>query len=646
MRKINLLLVFILILGLITSCSTDTPTTNEDPNNTPAAEIQPTNTPTTNAGAPSKGLTVCLGQEPNTLFPFADPNTAAKTILGTMYDGPIDVFSTGDQPVILEKLPSAGNQDVQVITTPAKKGTKVVDINGDVVSLDIGRTILPTGCRDESCAIVYDGRSDIEMDQMLITYRLNSNIEWSDGTALTAEDYIFAFNVAKDPASLGSKFVVSRTFSYETLDTHSVQWWGIPGYLADDPAKVLLQPLPKAQLASYSVNEMMTKTGKEILPISWGPYILEEWSAGNYVHLVKNLNYFKSGEGLPYFEELNFLFVDSPQEAITALISKKCDILDSSTSIEGELPFLQELQKNEFANVITSTTPMMETIDFRIGPSGITIVDPGLKDPFSDVNIRQAVAYCIDRRTIVDSVLLGQTEIPDSYVPPTHPNYSDSGKQYTFDTLQGNSILELAGWVRDEAKENSPRIARGIIGIPEGTQLVFNYMTTDTPLRRRVSEMVASSLAQCGIGVDIHYVEPSKFYAQTAEGSLFGRNFDLVEYSTGSYDKTDPCLRLMASQNPTTTNKWFGSNISGYSNPDFDALCSQAINDAGQSDTSLISSGNAQQIYANDLPSIPLFLRMKVIASQKNICNISLDPYSPNDLWNIENFKIGSDCQQ
>ena len=83
----------------------------------PSAQVEtPTIPPETPIPLPSptpapQNLTVCLGAEPNTLYPFGGPNAAARSVLASIYDGPIDMVGYEYQPVILSQLPSIENGD-------------------------------------------------------------------------------------------------------------------------------------------------------------------------------------------------------------------------------------------------------------------------------------------------------------------------------------------------------------------------------------------------------------------------------------------------------------------------------------------------------------------------------------------------------
>ena len=209
-----------LILGLVflVACgqkippvptSTPTPTKQSTPSATPV---------------PPRLLTVCLGQEPVSLYPVDNPSTAARSVLAAIYDGPIDTNSYGYQPVILKRIPNIKNGDAQLFIKSFYIGDEVVDASGTPVTLEVGVKIHPAGCREDACAIVYDGKSEVQMDQMQVTFSMLAGLTWSDGQPLTAEDSVYAYQVAADPSTSGSKYLVDSTQSYEAVDKSTVQW--------------------------------------------------------------------------------------------------------------------------------------------------------------------------------------------------------------------------------------------------------------------------------------------------------------------------------------------------------------------------------------------------------------------------------------
>src|SRR5574341_1216513 len=102
---------------------------------TPEAPATAVLTPTPEA---PRALTICLGEEPNTLFPFAAPNDAARSVLAAIDDGPIDTISYEYQPVILQKMPSLADGDAQISPADVKAGDVIVDAAGNLTTLASG----------------------------------------------------------------------------------------------------------------------------------------------------------------------------------------------------------------------------------------------------------------------------------------------------------------------------------------------------------------------------------------------------------------------------------------------------------------------------------------------------------------------------
>ncbi len=111
-KLLFLLFVVIVPILLVSACNLNIPNPNISPTPTPAPTASSTGEINSPAPEPTatrvlpRAVTVCLGQEPNSLYPLGSLNSAARSVLGAIYDGPIDIFTNGYQPVILEKIPS------------------------------------------------------------------------------------------------------------------------------------------------------------------------------------------------------------------------------------------------------------------------------------------------------------------------------------------------------------------------------------------------------------------------------------------------------------------------------------------------------------------------------------------------------------
>jgi peptide/nickel transport system substrate-binding protein len=617
---------------------------------TPVPTTEPPSLPTPTATpVPSRTLTICLGEEPNTLYPLGGPNAAARSVLEALYDGPIDVVGYNYQPTILVRVPTIKSGDALIESDPVQAGELIVDVSGNLVPLATGVRVHPAGCRSNDCAITYDGVSPLELDQMIVTFTLLENLVWSDGEPLTSDDSIFAYTIAKDVATPGSKFLSDRTQLYEATDETHVQWWGVPGFIDPTYFTNFWAPLPRHAWGELAVADLPQVDIVARTPLGWGPYVLEEWLAGDRLTLTKNLRYFRADRNLPVFDTLVFRIVPDPNAAMSDLVAGNCDLLDPTINLDGQLSLLLQMEKDKQAQVLTSTTNTIEWLGLGITPAtyddGYTTTPPlDRPDFFYDKRTRQAIALCLDRQKVVDTVLFGLSVVPNTYISPASPLYNSTISPYPYDPIQGNQILEQVGWRDQDNDPTTPRQAFGVLNIPQLTPLVLNYYTSSATQRRQVSEILAQSLGQCGIGVNVTYLSYIELYAEgSAGGPLFGRSFDLAEFAIGTSNLEPPCSWYTTAQIPTAANNWVGANVTGYKNPDFDAACTRARQQIPDEETYLDAYHLTQSLFNSDLPAIPLYPRLKVAAARPDMCAFDLDPTS-NTLWNIEFFDYQITC--
>ncbi|NOH01449.1 MAG: hypothetical protein HND47_05465 [Chloroflexi bacterium] len=221
-------------------------------------------------------LTVCPGQEPNSLYPFGELNSAARSVLAAVYDGPFDTIAYEYQPVILTKMPSFENGDAQVDRIQVQAGDTVLGADGNLVTLKEEVRVRPAGCRADDCVIPYNGTAPLEMDQMLVTFHLRPDLTWSDGTPLTADDSIFSFELHKE-ADIDS-FLLERTQVYEAADEQTLQWFGVPGFIDPTYFTNFWMPAPRHAWSVFPADELPSIDIAANAPLGWGPYMVEEWS--------------------------------------------------------------------------------------------------------------------------------------------------------------------------------------------------------------------------------------------------------------------------------------------------------------------------------------------------------------------------------
>jgi peptide/nickel transport system substrate-binding protein len=626
-------------------------------------------TPTPEPTGP-RTLVVCEGQEPDSNFIYGSDMLASAHIHELIYDGSqpngFNNRSFDYQAIIWEKVPSLADGDALLGSATASEGDTVVDADGVVAILDPAADppimLVPAGGTADD-AFEYTG-GDVELDQMEVTFTMLPNVTWSDGTPVTAADSVYTFNVASDPDSSAYKYVPERTASYEALDDVTVVWTGLPGYKDATYFINAWLPLPEHQLGQYTVLELLEAEESSRTPMGYGPYIIQDWVAGDSITLVKNPTYFRADEGLPIFDTVIFRFVgQNSNENIAALLTGECDILATLTGLDDEMERVLELHSSRELNATFTTGTVWGHVDFGIQHSEY---DDGYHagrdrpDFFSDVRTRKAFAMCIDRQAIVDNIFFGQSIVIDTYLPPQHPYYNPDVRHYEFDVEAGNALLEEVGWQDHDGDPSNPRIASSVQNMIDGTELIVAFGGTDTSLSQQAGAMIQDSLAECGIQVNIQLYPAGEWYADGPEGVLFGRRFDLALFAwlTGVQP---PCDLYLSTQTPGPGGEsmisvqsgeevifqsaWGGQNNPGFVSDEYDTACNVALSALPGQPEYEAAHLEAQRIFAEQLPVVPLFLLNKLAATRPDMCNFIMDPTENSEFWNVEKFDYGEGCE-
>jgi peptide/nickel transport system substrate-binding protein len=201
----------------------------------------------------------------------------------------------------------------------------------------------------------------------------------------------------------------------------------------------------------------------------------------------------------------------------------------------------------------------------------------------------------------------------------------------------------------DDNNPATPRIARGVVGIPDGTPFEVQYLTTDEADKQLAAQVVQTGLAQCGIKMNIVNLTSQELFASGPEGSLFGRKFDMAQYAWIS--SVEPACFLYLTEEipgpyPEYPKGWGGANAPGYSNQTFDQACQKAQASLPGQPQYREFHLQAQAIFAEYLPVVPLYMRNKIIAMRSDLCQMQAGPSAESTLWNLESFSISQTCDQ
>jgi peptide/nickel transport system substrate-binding protein len=391
------------------------------------------------------------------------------------------------------------------------------------------------------------------------------------------------------------------------------------------------------EYGSLLTSEIATQT-----PLGWGPYVIDEWVSGDHITLNRNPNYFRVSEGLPHFDHVVYRFMDSGDEAVDALVIGECDFIDRTLLFEENIPRLQSEQAAGKLSFSVQTGLAWELAVF-----GIDSLDEGRVDFFGPVEVRQALAMCIDRQKIVQDLLFGVSFVPDTYVPVNHPYANPDISPVEFDPDTASRLLDSAGWVDHDSNPQTPRVSRGIPEMLDGTPLEFTYRVPSDGERPAAAQIVKDGFSRCGVGLEILGEDWETLMVPGPEGVLFGRQFDMAQFAWQA--SFEPSCALFISDEipgpyPENPKAWGGGNLAGYHNPDFDAQCQLAMSSLPGTEAYQQAHFEAQEIFLEDMPVIPLYQRVRLVAMRPDLCNLIIDPAANSALSQLELLDYGESC--
>ncbi|MCA9953848.1 MAG: leucine-rich repeat domain-containing protein [Anaerolineales bacterium] len=590
----------------------------------------------------SKELIVCQAAEPDSLFLYSSYMLDKENLHHAIYENLVTQLNYGYQAQGIEKLPSLADGDAVLQTVTVQAGDTVLSADGEVVTLVEGVDVLNAAGE----RVIFDG-TPLQMGQLVVDFTLKPMV-WSDGMPVSAADSVFSFEVNRTvemPFTTADTFRTARTFrtdrtaSYQATSDLSLRWTGLPGWLDQTYFRNVWTPLPQHQLAHHEMAELANLFGpnSDTSILSSGPFAVKEWVPGDNILLQANPYYYRHSEELPRLTQIEVKFIPDTNSAVAQLISGACDILTRDVVDASQLPFLLEAESADVITTYTQANPIFEHIAFGINSYGGYGDDNGRPDWFEDVRVRQAIAHCTDRQRMVDEILFGLSEVMHTYVPSVNPLYPEDIPQWSYDVAAANVLLDEAGYrdtdgdgIREDPATGTP------FHVELGT-------TADNEMRQHLTEIFKENLLECGIDVELFYLPASEWFADGPEGKLFGRQYDLAEYAW--LTEMEPPCGYWLSENisgPVAEGfaGWDGVNHTGWRNDEFDAAYRQAQRAFRSSQEYVTAHQAAMRLFAEQLPTLPLFPRLQVAATAPYVRNFGLNPTQPSELWNIEELDI------
>ena len=414
------------------------------------------------------------------------------------------------------------------------------------------------------------------------TYSIREEARWSDGTPVTAEDYLFSVKMALNPyvpatswkgflqflldvelrpdndrvftayANSDYMHAMEITSSFALYPRHFYDPEGLmenfeytelrdyeEGVFPEERESTLKKAADEFTLARYS---------REVVEGA-GPYSLTAYESGRRISLSKKENWW--GEGLfpAEPERINYLIIGDETVALSALK-------------EGSIHIMAEVSPKNF-NELQSDPVQSEKFRFYTPPLlQIYYLAINNENPkFDDADTRRALAKMIDLDFVIEELLEGYAEAVPSVLHPADPFYNPHLKPLQYSIEKADSLLKVAGWEDSDNNGIPDRIRNG-----EKTELRIDFDVSSGELGQQIAVLFKESAEKLGIPVNINRRE-----FRLIRQDMHNKNYDISPLVL-----RQNLLRTDLYQNwHSHSNRPGGNNVAGYSNPEADELIAQ-----------------------------------------------------------------------
>jgi len=431
---------------------------------------------------------------------------------------------------------------------------------------------------------------DIPDDKTYIFY-LKKGVKFHNGEDLKAEDVKYTFESIMDP-TFKSPFRGSYTFlkQIRVINDYTIE------FKLNEPFAPFLASMSMGIIPQKYAKKIGEDFGKK--PVGSGPFKVIKILPDESIILEANEFYF---EGKPKIKKIIFKTVKD--ETVRALKLEKGEINFLENAFSPDL--VEKFKDNPHIKIVQG-----EGTDYYY--IGLNLKDSIL----SNKKVRQAIAYAIDRESIIKNLEKGMAKKATGILLPSHWAYEGKVKEYQFDPEKAKKLLDEAGFKDPDG--NGPR-----------TRFKLIYKTTQEERSRKFGEVLQELLRKIGIALEIKMYEWGTFYDDIKNG-----NFQIYRLKWVGITDPDQYYEVFNSKNfpPNGKNRGF------YSNPEVDRLTELGRKTLNLSERKKIYS-QIQKIVAEELPYISLWHSDNVAVMSKGLKGFVLYPkgdfYSIKDMyWN------------
>ena len=444
---------------------------------------------------------------------------------------------------------------------------------------------------------------EISDDGKTYTFKIAADATFHDGKPVTSQDLAFSFDIVKKHHRFGSQ-MFGPIESYEFPDDKTLVI-----KLSEPHGPLLLaattpRQLPVMPKHVYGEAEDFMKQPAHKEPVGSGPFVISDRKTDEYVSIARNDNHFV--DGLPYLDKIIY-------QNVADKTAKRIGLRQNQFQLARTDSVMRFSDIKAFSKI-----EHLELTEYQgISGGAIVLEFNNRKEPLNNKQVRQAIAFAIDRNHISNVLHGGYTKPARSPLPATNVFFNDQLQGYPLDLDKANAMLDEAGY---PVKDDGMRFELNLIYIAQPFMPDFNSLP---------SEYIATALKKVGIKVKL---EPLQGFAGWAERSA-AWDFDMSINWPG--DKTDPAIgvsRLYVCDN--IKNQAY-TNTSGYCNEDVDRIFAAAALEADFGKREALYA-EVQDVLLDEMPMLWLFDTPSMFFNHKDLF---FPAYGTAENWDVMYWK-------
>lgn len=434
-------------------------------------------------------------------------------------------------------------------------------------------------------------------DGVIYNVTLKEDLVWHDGKPLTTADIEFTVDLLKNGDGYVSSDLVSfwNEIDLFIIDDLNMQFI-LPEAFAPFQDYLSFGVLPKHILGGHTLEEI-ANSEFNLQPVGSGPYQFSELTVEDDLITGLTLEAFDKyyAEG-PYLKEIHFRYYADAESAFQAYEDQYVQGISQVTD-----SLLPSILADENLSIYTGRLPQISMVIFNLNDNGISF--------FQDAEIRKALLTGLNRQRMVNEIFNGQAIVANSVIFPDNWAYLDTLMPVDYNKQQAALMLKEAGYVIT-GEENPVREK-------DGTKLQFVLSYPDDDLHRMIAEFIQANWKDLSVDVILEPVPADIFITDKLEPRAF--QAALVDLSLSSTPDPDPYPFWDSGQATT------GQNYSQWNN----RLASDSLEEARVTTNFTERKRlyhNFQAIFADEMPSLPLYYPVYNYAVDSVIQGVSLGP--------------------